>query len=76
MESLDPSSVDLVMREPLDEFLQRDPRLKSSEWCAQTEVNAMAKGNMAFDRAVGDVAIWIGKGTRIPVCSPVNQEDD
>ena len=54
VESFDPGSVDLVVREALNKLPQRDPRLKSSKRCTQAEVNAVAKGQC---RSIGRSAM-------------------
>jgi hypothetical protein len=76
METLDPASVDLVVREALDELLQCNPRLKAGEGRTQTEVDAVAKCKVAFNRAISDVAVWIGECPWVTVGSPVDEQDD
>src|ERR1700722_4936863 len=76
METFDTVTINLIVRETLDQFLQRDPRLEPGERCPEAEVDAVTEGKMSVDCAICDVAVWVGEPPRIPVGRSVDEKHD
>jgi hypothetical protein len=76
MKPFDSTSIDLVFRKPCHKLLERDAGFHPGQGGSQTEVNAVSKCKLPFNRTVGHELIWLIKSAWVAISSPVYEQDD
>ena len=76
MEPLQPLHVDFIEREPPYQFPERDAGLQPGQRGTETEMDAVAEGQVSLDGAVGDEALRLIERSVVAIGRSVDEEDD